>query len=868
TVYLVNRAGSSYSTISSAVAVAAVGDVVMVGAGTYAETVTLTQAITLLGPNATVAGTGTRSAEADVTGGFVVNGAGAANVTISGFSVTGTIAAGSRGILVGIAGPAVPGPITLTNNIVGGWTTAISLAGGLTYPWVSNVTVSGNLIQNSTAGIGSTDNVAGLTVTNNTFSGNDEGIGLGPGLTGFTVTSNDFQGTNDTYITAYGAGLMPSLETLYANNTFGNKVVTNNNLYSGISISSTITAAVALASASSTVDIGAGTYTDGTVTATANNLTLNVPTGVTGFTGLTLGTGVTSGSLSGAGAADLTGNNGDNTLTGSAGNNTISGLAGNDVLTGGGGTNSLDGGTGIDTAIFDGNYAQYTLVFNDTLGTVVVTRTVGGSSVDTVTKVEKLQFADKNVILVNRAGSNSGTIAQGMDAATDGDIVIVGAGTYAITGGTTTKSLTFIGPNAGVSANNGTAVNGSRSPEAILTNSGTYVLGAGTSVVFDGFKINANGAASLFNTHHAGTSFAIRNTIVEDQNNQFYFSNPELFEVSDSRWTGLSDRVAQVPGNYNGSTGTRVLIQNNVFTSPGAGSAVRGFNFSSVTGTMTGNTFQGGITFGFVLANATGNVTVSGNTFDQVDGSINVGANNNFAFSAGIYLYSPKFTGPVSITGNTFSNSRYGINLRDPETATWSNGSLLQIDSNAFTGNAYDVGYLYGGPAIALGGANTFGGVVLSSATTSQLFGIADKVVDKVDVATYGAVTLRAGNVYVTPSSFFSPTTTTADVQRAVSAAGAGDTVWVQTGAYAAGSATATVNGLTVNVPTGVTGFTGVVLDSTVTNGNVSVSGDGAADLTGNAGNNVLVGNAGNNTITGNAGNDTLSGGAGTNVLD
>ncbi len=106
---------------------------------------------------------------------------------------------------------------------------------------------------------------------------------------------------------------------------------------------------------------------------------MNVPAGVTGFTGLVLDTGVANGTLAGAGASNLTGNAVDNVLTGSTGNNVIDGLAGNDAV------------------VFAGNYADYTLAFSGS--NVTVTRVTGGSDVDTLTNMEKLQFADKSVIL-------------------------------------------------------------------------------------------------------------------------------------------------------------------------------------------------------------------------------------------------------------------------------------------------------------------------------------------------------------------------------------------------------------------------------------------------------------------------------------
>lgn len=251
-----------YATIQAAINAATAGDVIEAGAATYNETVTIDKALTVRGPNHAVAGSGTRAAEAIVTGGFVMNGV--SNVTISGFSVTGNNTPGSRGVLLGNTGT-VAGPVTISNNIIENWTTSISLAGGATYPWVSNVTVSGNLIRNNTAGIGSTENVAGLTVSNNTFSGNAEGIGLGPGLTGLSVSGNTFASSNSSHIADYGSGTMPAYSTLFATNTFGNAAAvsaTNGNDYTSKSIYNTISAAVSNAAVGATIDVTAGTYAE------------------------------------------------------------------------------------------------------------------------------------------------------------------------------------------------------------------------------------------------------------------------------------------------------------------------------------------------------------------------------------------------------------------------------------------------------------------------------------------------------------------------------------------------------------------------------------------------------------------------------
>jgi hypothetical protein len=169
------------------------------------------------------------------------------------------------------------------------------------------------------------------------------------------------------------------------------------------------------------------------------------------------------------------------------------------------------------------------------------------------------------------------------------------------------------------------------------------------------------------------------------------------------------------------------------------------------------------------------------------------------------------------------------------------------------------------GTATVTGASARYGDIAGgSSVTVDDGFSIADKIIDRTDASLYGNVIVRSGNVYMTPNSYLAPATQ-ANVQTAVSGAAAGNTVWVKTGSYAAGTATASVNNLTIDVASGVTGFSGVILAESVTDGAITVTGASALDVTGNAGNNVLTGNSQTNTLTGGAGNDTLVGLAGTN---
>ncbi|WP_374583625.1 DUF4214 domain-containing protein [Pseudoduganella sp.] len=89
------------------------------------------------------------------------------------------------------------------------------------------------------------------------------------------------------------------------------------------------------------------------------------------------------------------GGQGHDRLTGNEAANTLSGGAGNDVLAGREGDDTLDGGSGIDTAVYSGKRADYS-----------ITRGHGSASVgsaaegkDVLAGVERLQFADTAVAL-------------------------------------------------------------------------------------------------------------------------------------------------------------------------------------------------------------------------------------------------------------------------------------------------------------------------------------------------------------------------------------------------------------------------------------------------------------------------------------
>ncbi|WP_439475914.1 M10 family metallopeptidase C-terminal domain-containing protein, partial [Brevundimonas sp.] len=151
----------------------------------------------------------------------------------------------------------------------------------------------------------------------------------------------------------------------------------------------------------------------------------------------------------------LNGDAGTDTLNGGTGADTLNGGADDDALTGGGGNDAINGGDGTDTAVYSGNRSAYTISVSGGVTTVA-----GPDGTDSVSNVERLQFADG---LYNAAGEPVGGAINGTAGADtlngtsgadvinglDGDDVINGrAGNDTIDGGAGTDTAVFSGTMA------------------------------------------------------------------------------------------------------------------------------------------------------------------------------------------------------------------------------------------------------------------------------------------------------------------------------------------------------------------------------------------------------------------------------------
>lgn len=150
----------------------------------------------------------------------------------------------------------------------------------------------------------------------------------------------------------------------------------------------------------------------------AKDLTLYLEAGYWSHIGAKAASITAAGQLSinfGTVIENAAGGSGNDALTGNAVANRLDGGAGNDTLTGGAGDDVLIGGDGVDTALFAGLRADYTVA--RTANGYTVTDQTRAEGADTLTGIERLQFADSALAL--DAGGVAGQVYRLYKAAFD-----------------------------------------------------------------------------------------------------------------------------------------------------------------------------------------------------------------------------------------------------------------------------------------------------------------------------------------------------------------------------------------------------------------------------------------------------------------
>ena len=173
-------------------------------------------------------------------------------------------------------------------------------------------------------------------------------------------------------------------------------------------------------------------------------------------------------------------------------------------------------------------------------------------------------------------------------------------------------------------------------------------------------------------------------------NNNFYLNQPDSFSFTNNKLdaTGYTGALFQPVGTTGDSSQTSVTFTGNTFTGhpatyvPGDDNDVPLIiNLSDVHGTVSNNTFDT-VDIGVLVANGTGPLDITGNTFEHMH---RAPGTSGGGFAAGVVFFQPApFGGLVNVSNNTFTDDDAGVRTSAVPGSTVV-GSPITIDGNHFT---------------------------------------------------------------------------------------------------------------------------------------------------------------------------------------
>ncbi|WP_321504556.1 Ig-like domain-containing protein [Breoghania sp.] len=175
---------------------------------------------------------------------------------------------------------------------------------------------------------------------------------------------------------------------------------------------------------------------------------------------------------------------GDIDFAGFGGADSFTGGAGDDTFTGGADDDVLDGSDGTDTAQFADSLTDADITANGSGGWTVTTATEG---TDTLTNIEIVDGAEGGQFLLVGNGGYA-TIQEAIDAASDGDTILIGPGTWS-ENLSLDKAVTLIGSGNGDDPSTDTILNPGGTA---LTISGDINDGGSATVTIKGINFEGN----------------------------------------------------------------------------------------------------------------------------------------------------------------------------------------------------------------------------------------------------------------------------------------------------------------------------------------------------------------------------------------
>ena len=424
-----------------------------------------------------------------------------------------------------------------------------------------------------------------------------------------------------------------------------------------------IGSALAAAQPGNSIDLAAKDYSSETgLIVSDDNLTVRGPAGATGVD-LTLGTGVTTLSLSGDAPIDVVGNDSANVINGNAAANTLDGAGGNDTLTGNGGNDHLIGGGGNDIAQYAAAISQSNITIN---GTDWQVATGGGEGTDMLTGVEVVDGSSGKVLLVGHGGF--ATLADAVayaNADLSGEVI-----TILVDGDAYTDSVTITRDYVNLlSVDGNTVLNGAGSGwgGVINVNADHVQIGAAGH----GFTIN-NGGRSQGVYIQTGSSDVdvVGNTITAGAAQSAILTDGGVSHIDITGNTltgGTGGQVVYINGTASlGNASTDVNIVGNTFNGDVGGGELLGVE--SDGGSVLGNIFNGASTWAGLELWGSGIDVGSGadNNFTGFTGPVDVrSAHDNVDLNDAIGADSAVAnegapTQPVALTGSSLADTLTG----------------------------------------------------------------------------------------------------------------------------------------------------------------------------------------------------------------